>query len=355
MTNGKRPKTKSSPTIRSSSFVDVSSTTSTTVEPGIPKAKSSHPQARWWILTIPFAAWKVPTELPTGVTYIRGQQEIGESGQGDIPVIGTEPSTMGSASRPDVTTNGGYHHWQFVVHFEKPIRLGGVRKLFGPYHAEPCRSKAAQDYVWKEATAVPESRFELGIKPIERSSSKDWDKVWDDAKSGKINEIPADIRIRSYHTLKRIHKDHSEAPFRNEITVNVYWGATATGKSHRMFEEAYAGGIIPYVKASTTKWWDGYQGQDRVIMDEFRGQISIEHLLKWLDKYPCFVEEKGGQLALKATQFWICSNLHPSSWYPTMDHESQEALLRRLKIIHFQDPFSVLIKKLARESENKLC
>lgn len=355
MPNGKQPKPKSMPSVGNSKPTTVSSkyidnAASTSAESGVRKAKGTYSQARWWLFTVPFAKWKVPDTLPPGITYLRGQQEVGESG--DIPIVGVEPCSLGSTS--SITPgpqSDGYHHWQFVAHFAKPIRLGGVRKLFGPYHAEPCLSKAALTYVWKDATSVPGSRFELGNKPVERSAAKDWDKVWDDAKAGSLQTIPADIRIRSYHTLKRIAKDYCQAPFREGIKVFVYWGATATGKSHRMFEESYSGGIIPYVKASTTKWWDGYQGQERVIIDEFRGQISIEHVLKWFDKYPCYVEEKGGQVALKANEFWICSNLHPEQWYPTMDIESKAALLRRLTITHFQDPFSVLIKKLAKDVE----
>lgn len=158
--------------------------------------------------------------------------------------------------------------------------------------------------------------------------------MWEDAKRGSIDEIPADIRIRTYHTLKRIRKDYEVAPFRPNIKVKVFCGPTGTGKSHRAFEEA----SDAYIKGSTTKWWDGYAGQKRVIIDEFRGQIAIEHILKWFDKYPCFVEEKGGQLALRAEEFWVCSNKHPRDWY-VMDVETIEALLRRLDITVFShDP-----------------
>lgn len=85
-----------------------------------------------------------------------------------------------------------------------------------------------------------------------------------------------------------------------------------------------------YSKDPRSKWWDGYQGQEHVILDEFRGSIDIAHLLRWLDRYPVRVERKGSSVPLKATTFWITSNLAPRGWYPELDETTMEALLRRL-------------------------
>jgi len=71
-----------------------------------------------------------------------------------------------------------------------------------------------------------------------------------------------------------------------------------------------------------------------VVMDEFRGDIDISHLLRWLDRYPVVVEIKGSSTPLVAEKIWITSNLHPSAWYPNLDPLTQEALLRRLTIIN---------------------
>jgi len=118
-------------------------------------------------------------------------------------------------------------------------------------------------------------------------------------------------------------------------TCSVFWGRSGSGKSRRAWEEA---GDTAYSKDPRTKWWDGYMGQENVIIDEFRGQIGVEHLLKWLDRYPCTVEEKGGQIALCATRFWICSNLPVEQWYPGLDQDTLAALRRRLNVTHFNLP-----------------
>lgn len=82
--------------------------------------------------------------------------------------------------------------------------------------------------------------------------------------------------------------------------------------------------------------WCGYRGEAHVIVDEFRGGIDISHILRWTDRYPVCVETKGSSRPLVATSIWITSNLDPRNWYPDLDPDSLDALLRRLNITHFE-------------------
>ena len=74
-----------------------------------------------------------------------------------------------------------------------------------------------------------------------------------------------------------------------ERVVRVYVGPTGVGKSRRAWDEA---GFDAYPKDPNTKFWDGYQGQPHVVMDEFRGKIDISNILRWTDQYPVSVETK---------------------------------------------------------------
>lgn len=121
-------------------------------------------------------------------------------------------------------------------------------------------------------------------------------------------------------------------PVAIDRVVSVFWGRTRTGKSRRAWEEA---GITAYPKDPQTKFWCGYQSHCNVVMDEFRGGISISHILRWLDRYPVIVETKGGACVLSAERIWITSNVDPRNWYPEIDEETKEALLSRLNITHF--------------------
>jgi len=115
-------------------------------------------------------------------------------------------------------------------------------------------------------------------------------------------------------------------------TCYVFWGRTNTGKSRRAWEEA---GMGAYCKDPNTKFWDGYQNQDAVVMDEFRGLINVSNLLRWLDRYPVRVEIKGSSRPLSMTTLWITSNVNPLYWYPEVDSETQAAFMRRLNITEF--------------------
>lgn len=263
-------------------------------------------QARYWILTVPHYAFT--PYLPEDVCYTRGQLELPEA---------------------------GYLHWQFLAYFKKPVTLHRLKQTYGEAaHAEKTRSAAAETYVFKDDTKVAGTEFELGRRPFRPDSKTDWEQIWELAKAGNLAEIPVGVRVRSYSTLRRIEKDHIQA-VGIEKNVKCFYGSTGTGKSRKAWEE---GGLDAFPKDPLTKFWDGYQGQENVIIEEFRGSINISHILRWLDRYPVVVEVKGGAVVLKAKNVWITSNLHPDMWYPDLDDETKKALKRRMAVTHFVAP-----------------
>ena len=232
------------------------------------------PQGRYWLLTIPQHEF-VPY-LPPDLAYIKGQLEQG--------------------------SETGYLHWQVVVAFNNKVTLHKVKQVFGDgLHGQLTRSSAANDYVFKDDTAIEGTRFEMGKLKMKRNCAADWDAVVDSVKRGRFDEVPSDILVRNYGNLKKIHVD-SLQPVACEKQVFVYWGATGTGKSKRAWEEAT---FDAYPKDPNSKFWDGYRGQESVVIDEFRGAISISHMLRWLDRYPTIVEIKGSSCVLNAKRIWI--------------------------------------------------
>lgn len=267
------------------------------------------PQGRYFLSTVPRSDvdFLVGYTLPPEIAYIKGQAEIGES--------------------------TGYEHWQvLLVTNQKTTRTGVRRLLGGRAHVELSRSAAADEYVWKEDTRIDGTQFEYGRKPIRRNQQRDWDRIWDLAKKGSIEEIPPDIRIQHYRTLRTIKADFAQ-PEAMVRQVYVFCGRTETGKSRRAWSEA---GLDAYPKDPRTKFWDGYRDQEHVVIDEFRGSIDVSHLLRWFDRYPCLVEIKGSATSLVAKKIWITSNLHPDYWFPDLDIETKNALLRRLQITVFE-------------------
>jgi len=266
----------------------------------------SRRQGVYWLLTVPEDDFNPEDPLGEGVVYIKGQKEQG--GQ------------------------TGYVHWQLLVVLRRKGSLSTVKSIFGQrVHAELSRSSATNVYVWKEDTRIGE-RFELGQLPYKRNDSRDWDRIWELAKTADIEEIPAEIRIQHYRTLRTIKADFA-VPRAMLREVYVFCGRTETGKSRRAWDEA---GMDAYPKDPRTKFWDGYRNQKHVVIDEFRGAIDVSHLLRWFDRYPCLVEIKGAATCLVAEKIWITSNIHPSYWFSDLDEATRNALLRRLQITVFE-------------------
>lgn len=72
---------------------------------------------------------------------------------------------------------------------------------------ELSRSDAADAYVWKEETRVAGTQFKAGVKGVKRNAPDDWDVVKKAAKEGRLDDIPADIYVRSYNSFRRIQTD----------------------------------------------------------------------------------------------------------------------------------------------------
>lgn len=268
--------------------------------------------ARIWMGTLPYTSEpnlcnRLDKFIKYELNYAKGQRELGA---------------------------GGLDHWQFIINLTKPQRLSWLKKnISSQCHWEPTRSDAANNYVWKEDTAIPDTRFEMGRKPMDRSNPKDWDAIYSSAQRGQLEDIPADVLVRNYNAIKRITADNLQ-PVAIEREIVVFWGHTGTGKSRRAWAEA---GLEAYPKDPRSKFWDGYRDQKHVVVDEFRGGIDVSHMLRWLDRYPVIVEIKGSSVVLRATKIWITSNLDPRLWYPDLDIDTQKALLRRLSIIYFPE------------------
>jgi len=86
------------------------------------------------------------------------------------------------------------------------------------------------------------------------------------------------------------------------------FGPAGMGKSHLVRE------LEPslFLKAQN-KWWDGYEGQRAVLIDDFdKMGMCLSHYLKiWADRYGCDGEKKGSTIPLAHERLYITSNYSP--------------------------------------------
>lgn len=100
--------------------------------------------------------------------------------------------------------------------------------------------------------------------------------------------------------------------------VIVRWGPTGCGKSESARLVDWPD-LDHYVWDPASKhWFDGYDGEDKIIIEEFRSHIPFRELLTLLDRYECKREYKGGMINITASKFIITSPTHPSTWYENL-------------------------------------
>lgn len=143
---------------------------------------------------------------------------------------------------------------------------------------------------------------------------------------------------RGLRALQLSHAMSSLMQFDPELVVTVYWGSTGTGKTRRVAE---LGDVYPLrITESGTLWFDGYQGQRRLLIDEFYGNLKPSILLELLDKYRRQWPVKGGHVVGTWKEIYLTCNVHPSEWYgSTVPTAVKAAIMRRLDhVVHVEAP-----------------
>lgn len=121
----------------------------------------------------------------------------------------------------------------------------------------------------------------------------------------------------------------------------LYYGAPATGKTQ------LAKSVEHYDK-SKDKWWDNYNGEDRVVIDDITTNfmlLNYENLLKWLDMYPFKAEIKGGYIDIRPKEIIITTNHTPEELFNTVPLRQRDAIKRRFKEIKLFEHNDLLLKQ----------
>lgn len=135
-------------------------------------------------------------------------------------------------------------------------------------------------------------------------------------------------------------------PRRDAVRVIVLWGPTGTGKTYAAFQHFPNLYRVNYGNGGV--WFDGYAGEDVILLDEYDSQIPLAKLIPLLDPYPLRCEFKGGHANAEWTTVIITSNTSPATWYKFgQDQPRVAALLRRC-----EPPTGVTIEFADREAGN---
>ncbi|AXQ66224.1 MAG: putative viral replication protein [Circoviridae sp.] len=221
----------------------------------------------------------------------------------------------------------GTPHLQGFVIFKKQYRLSGVKKLHSTMHWEIAKGTSfqASDYCKKE-----DNFFEKGILS-EQGKRNDLEEI-----AEKIKDGVGTTTIAANHPVSYIkfHRGIEQLALKLQSSYNHahcrgvwIWGPPGTGKSHaaRHFDPDL------FLKPQN-KWWDGYNGQQTVLLDDLDTATLGHHLKIWADRWACTGETKGGTIHLRHKMFIVTSNYRPEHFWPD-DESMTEAVMRRFKVI----------------------
>ena len=234
----------------------------------------------------------------------------------------------------------GTPHFQGYCELKRRTRFPKVKAVIPTAHIEPRHGTQAQarSYASKEETRIA-GPFEFGdFVENEPRSRNDLKSFRDAIRAGSsmeqlLDDFPTMVaRYPKFITSVRSTLKHD---IRLNLRVELYYGAPGTGKTRKAFEDNSDLYVIPI---SDTLWFDGYDNQRCLLLDDFTGWMKLDHLLRLLDIYKVQIPVKGGFVHLSATKIVITSNKHPLDWYDWTKHGDvkYQALLRRIhNITHF--------------------
>jgi len=244
----------------------------------------------------------------------------------------------------------GTEHVQGYVRFQGRKRLSSAKKWFSvqEIHLEPAKGSEAQNraYCSKEATRIGET-LEFGEYDetvAKQGQRTDLETIAKDLIQGRslrdvALEHPGDYIRYSLGLEKFQQLVQPPPPLEREVLVQVLWGPTGTGKTHRArigFPEAYE-------VMSGRDPWGGYQGQTTVIFDEYNAdKWSIQDMNRYCDKWRCTLDCRYHNKYAGWTLVVICSNSDPWSWWPQEHQELRAAFWRRIQAVEVKSKEQVV-------------
>lgn len=224
----------------------------------------------------------------------------------------------------------GTPHLQGCMFFKSARTLGQCSKLLPRAFIETMAGTPAQaiEYCKKDG-----DWSECGTPPLSQEAKGDlekarWKKARLAAEAGDFDSIDDDIFLRHYANIKKIKADYRPIPeCMGELDFHWYVGPTGCGKTRKAWDENPG-----LYKKLRSKWWDNYNGEDCVLIDEWSPDLHMlaSHLKEWCDHYPFRAETKGGTITIRPKKLIITSNYTIEECFP--NPQDCLPLLRRFNV-----------------------
>lgn len=232
-------------------------------------------------------------------------------------------------------------HAQMFVCFKKKKTLGAAIKVIQSWlegaHVEIM--KGTLQHNEKYCSKEGELR-EWGVKPTQgsRTDLTVWkDKIMSGEMTTEAILLEDPIAFHQYgRTFEKLEAVKRRKTWRTTMTKGIwYWGPTGCGKSRKAMEDYNPDTHYICRDEHGTMWFDGYDGHDIFILDEFRGNLPYRTLLQMADRHPYWLPVRGKEaMPFLASKVIVTSALPPKEVYNNLaEKDSLDQLLRRFEVI----------------------
>lgn len=226
----------------------------------------------------------------------------------------------------------GTPHLQGYVEFTSPKRLSTLKKQLGRgIHWEARKGTAVQasDYCRKQDTENLFEKGEMSHQGERTDLHKVDEMVTEKATLAQIaEECPVEF-IKYQRGITALRNLRVLKPRSGPAICVWLWGKTGVGKTRFPFDTH----DTVYIKDGTM-WWDGYDQQEAIVVDDYDGKWPFRNFLQFLDRYPFQGQVKGGYVNINSPYIYVTCEFPPSSLYSGTELAQVE---RRLTgIFHFE-------------------
>ena len=254
----------------------------------------------------------------------------------------------------------GTPHLQGYIQLQKKKRLPAMKKLHAKANWRPSNGDDQHNFVYctkdgdfeehglrrKTQGGAPTVQERIARNHLLRDTADLNDLINDGTLS--LNQVPAIEKAR------KILKEHARAALPvpvldGDLPHLWFWGQSGTGKSVKARTD-YPDAFLK----SCNKWWDAYNGQHSVLIEDFdkKHDVLCHHMKLWGDRFSFNGEIKGGSTGpIRPGIIIVTSNYHPRDIWT--DPSDLEPILRRFNCVEFKKEENTNSKKRKRPDVNQ--
>lgn len=254
------------------------------------------------------------------------------------PSIRTHEKVRYAIYGKEIAPTTGAVHWQAYVELYKPQRIAALKKIYNDktLHAEIRRGTRdeARDYCKKDGDWTEHGKWIKG-----QGHRTDLETVVSEMQEGKkLSDIMTDqpaLYCQYRNGLKDIAANITKKNTKKfrKVEVELLTGPTGCGKTRKAMETSEY-----RIQGTQLAWWQDYDGEDTICIDEYSNDVPITEMLNLLDGYQLRLNVKGTHTYANWNKVFITTNLKPDELHPNAKQAHRDALFRRItKITSFWD------------------